>query len=77
MDKEKLKHHINLCKKNLKSRRIKCCGECPFEEEIVREYPELAKYFKEKREWIQSVGKISVKKAMEISQRILKKEIHS
>jgi hypothetical protein len=49
MDKEKLKNHIKLCSKNLKSIRVKCCKECPFEEEITLEYPELKKLFLEKR----------------------------
>jgi hypothetical protein len=30
-----------LCKRNLKSNRVKCCAQCPFEEEIVSQYPEL------------------------------------
>ena len=45
----KLKKHVNLCMRNLRSRRVKCCADCPFEEEIVGEYPELKKFFKEKR----------------------------
>jgi hypothetical protein len=50
MNKEKLKTHVKLCKRNLKSKRVKCCANCPFEEEIVGEYPELKKLFEEKRE---------------------------
>lgn len=49
MDKEKLKKHIRLCKRNLKSVRVKCCKTCPFEEEIVIEYPDLKFIFEEKR----------------------------
>jgi len=49
MDSLKLKNHIKLCKKNLKSSRVKCCKDCPFEEEITKEYPELKQLFSEKR----------------------------
>ena len=50
MDKKRLKNHIKLCRKNLKSNRVKCCTYCPFEEEIVGEYPELKTYFEKRRE---------------------------
>jgi len=40
-----LKNHIKLCKTNLKRDNIKCCLSCPFEEEIVKEYPEMADMF--------------------------------
>lgn len=50
MNIEKLKTHIKLCRKNLKSKRIICCANCPFEEEIASAYPELKKLFIEKRE---------------------------
>ena len=49
MDKTKLEKHINLCKRNLKSSRVKCCAGCPFEEEIVSQYPELKVLFEQKR----------------------------
>jgi hypothetical protein len=49
MNKMKLANHVKLCKKNLKSDRVKCCAECPFEEEITREYPELKCLFELKR----------------------------
>ena len=52
MNIERLKTHIKLCKKNLRSKRVKCCANCPFEEEIVGEYPELAVLFEQKREMI-------------------------
>jgi hypothetical protein len=26
-----------------------CCTDCPFEDEIVKRYPELARHFDEKR----------------------------
>jgi len=50
MNKIKLKQHIKLCKRNLKSPRVKCCANCPFEEEITKEYPKLKKMFKAKKE---------------------------
>ena len=49
MDKKKLKKHVKLCKRNLSSDRVVCCAECPFEEEIVSEYPEMGPFFKIKR----------------------------
>lgn len=49
MDIKKLRVHIKLCKRNLKSDRIKCCATCPFEEEITQVFPELKKEFKQKR----------------------------
>jgi len=49
MDIEKLKNHVKLCKRNLKSDRVKCCATCPFEDEIVFFNPELKKGFVEKR----------------------------
>jgi len=56
MNKEKLKNHIKLCKRNLRSNRVKCCVECPFEDEIVGEYPEFKKEFQQKRENIKRIG---------------------
>lgn len=49
MNRGRLRDHVKLCRKNLKSSRVVCCAGCPFEEEIVKEYPELRKMFKEKR----------------------------
>lgn len=50
MDINKLKIHVKLCKKNLKSSRVKCCANCPFEEEITKHYSELSTLFMNKRE---------------------------
>jgi len=49
MNKTKLSNHVKLCRKNLRSDRVKCCADCPFEEEITREYPELKMLFELKR----------------------------
>ena len=49
VDCKKLEQHIKLCKRNLKNKRVKCCGNCPFEEEIKSYDPGLLKYFSEKR----------------------------
>lgn len=49
MDLEKLEEHVKLCNKNLKSDRVKCCANCPFEDEIVEHYPELKVLFIKKR----------------------------
>lgn len=53
MDIEKLKTHIKLCRKNLKSKRVKCCADCPFEEEILFYYPEMKSMFAEKRNFLE------------------------
>jgi hypothetical protein len=50
MNKEKLRKHIKkLCIKNLRSDKVKCCGECPFEEIICQESSELKELFIEKK----------------------------
>lgn len=53
MDEERLKKHIKLCRRNLKSSRVKCCATCPFEEEIVAHYPKLQEAFDNKRRVIE------------------------
>jgi hypothetical protein len=45
----KLANHVKLCRRNLKSSRVKCCAGCPFEDEITQEYPELKMLFEAKR----------------------------
>lgn len=52
MDKIKLAKHVKLCRKNLKSARVKCCASCPFEEEIAENYPELKELFGKKRKFL-------------------------
>jgi hypothetical protein len=49
MNREKLAVHIRLCRKNMNDKRVMCCSNCPFEEEIVREYPDMAAMFEKKR----------------------------
>jgi hypothetical protein len=49
MDVVRLMTHIKLCKRNLKSSRVKCCANCPFEAEITHHYPELRELFEAKR----------------------------
>jgi hypothetical protein len=49
MNLDKLKTHVKLCLRNLKSKRVVCCGNCPFEEEIVSQYPEMKNLFERKR----------------------------
>ena len=49
MDRDKLKTHIKLCIRNLKSDRVKCCAGCPFEEEITKAYSDLSSMFNKKR----------------------------
>jgi hypothetical protein len=46
----KLKNHVKLCKKNLKSDIVKCCATCPFEDMIIIEYPDLKPLFEAKRD---------------------------
>ena len=49
-DKEKLHKHIKrLCIKNLRSKKVKCCAECAFEEIICKEFSELKGLFIAKR----------------------------
>lgn len=55
MDKVKLQNHVKLCKRNLNSGRVRCCAACPFEEEIVKVYPDLAELFEAKRKYIEDV----------------------
>jgi len=50
MNLKRLEHHIKLCRRNLASSRVKCCAACPFEEEIVAQYPDLAVMFERKRD---------------------------
>ena len=52
MNQKKLEKHVKLCRRNLKSDVVKCCAECPFEEEIVSQYPEMKSLFREKRRLI-------------------------
>ena len=49
MDKQRLSRHIRLCRRNLASKSVKCCAECPFEEEITSEHPGLKEKFETKR----------------------------
>lgn len=48
---DKLNRHINrLCLRNLKSNRVKCCAQCPFEPIILQARPDLGHYFALKKE---------------------------
>jgi hypothetical protein len=49
VDGAKLATHIKLCRRNLKSDRVKCCGSCPFEDIIVSFDPELHPLFVAKK----------------------------
>jgi hypothetical protein len=49
----RLKKHVDtLCRRNLKSDRVKCCAQCPFEDDITELYPGLESDFERKREWV-------------------------
>jgi hypothetical protein len=48
----KLNTHIRLCKRNLHTKKVKCCANCPFEEIIVRHYPETRELFEQKRKYL-------------------------
>lgn len=52
MNSYRLKSHIKLCTKNLKSDRVICCAGCPFEDEILAVYPGMKRLFEEKRKEI-------------------------
>lgn len=58
MDKERLKVHIRLCRRNLKCARVKCCATCPFEKEIIEEYSEIKVLFENKRRILVERGDI-------------------
>lgn len=50
MIEERLDEHVEgLCKRNLRSKRVKCCAKCPFEDDIVERYPDLQEQFDAKR----------------------------
>ena len=49
VDKVKLATHIRLCRKNLKSDRVRCCANCPFEDFIVDYDTSLKTLFEKKR----------------------------
>ena len=48
----RLATHVKLCRKNLKSNRVKCCATCPFEDFIVSSYPDTIDLFKDKRKFL-------------------------
>jgi hypothetical protein len=50
--KRRLANHVKLCRKNLKSNRVKCCATCPFEDFIVASYPDTEVLFKAKRKFL-------------------------
>lgn len=45
----RMKAHLNLCKRNLKNKKVKCCLNCPFEDEIVKYDENMKVLFDEKR----------------------------
>jgi len=49
MDRDRLRKHVRICRRNLRNMRVKCCAECPFEEELTEVYPELTQLFEAKR----------------------------
>jgi len=50
IDIKKLEKHVKLCKRNLNSKRVICCASCPFEDIIIKYYPDLKEKFYNKRE---------------------------
>lgn len=56
--KRRLANHVKLCRKNLKSNRVQCCGTCPFEDFIVASYPDTEALFKAKRKFLKDVEDI-------------------
>lgn len=62
MDIDRLKNHVKLCRRNLKSSRVKCCAGCPFEEEITKEYPDMKELFRLKRGEIRSGDLVRVER---------------
>lgn len=50
IDLDKLSKRIKLCRRNLKSKRVKCCAACPFEDIIVYQFPKMKEMFRSKKE---------------------------
>lgn len=46
---EDIRKFSKLCRRNLKSKRIKCCKNCPFKEDIIKACPDLEELFKESK----------------------------
>jgi hypothetical protein len=57
VDQDKLGKHIRLCRRNLRSNRVKCCATCPFEEFIVAHTPDLKSLFETKRSMVGTGGR--------------------
>jgi hypothetical protein len=50
MIKDRIERHVKtLCLKNLRDKRTKCCAQCPFQDDIEREFPETRFLFQEKQ----------------------------
>ena len=49
IDPDKLSKHLKLCRKNLKSDRVKCCASCPFETIICDADDSMKDLFDRKR----------------------------
>lgn len=60
VDTDRLSKHIKLCRKNLKSNRVVCCANCPFEAAVVHEDMDLYLLFEAKRKML---AKRPIKKA--------------
>ena len=45
MDQKLLAEHVKRCRLNLRIKRITVCARCPFQEEIVRAYPDMKALF--------------------------------
>ena len=57
MNLKKLQNHVKLCKRNLKSKRVICCAECAFEDDITTHFPDMKKLFIKKRKYIRETIK--------------------
>ncbi len=58
MNIHRFRKHVKLWMRNLKSKRVKRCVECPWEDEIVGEYPEMRELFKQKRKELDNAGDV-------------------
>ena len=43
--KRRLDIQAKLCRRNLKSSRVKCCSTCPWRDELIKIYPEMEELF--------------------------------
>jgi len=56
MFRDRLARHAELCRKNLENPKVVRCGRCPWEDDLIREFPEFATLFEIKKVHVVSHG---------------------